>query len=172
MKVFAALFGALFFVAFAVLSVFLFGMRTKSPAALKPIRRMNRRYFNPRQRDPGTPGAYASLIGHTGRRTGASYKTPVVAEATEDGFVIALPYGSQADWLKNVLASGSATIVHEGSAHSVIEPEIVPIETVDAYFSPGARRSHRIFGTRECLRVRRAGVSEPTEHVATGSVQR
>lgn len=168
MKVFAALLGALVFVALAILSVFLFGMRTKSPAVLKAIRRMNRAYFNPRQRDPGTPGAYASLMGHIGRRTGASYETPVVAEATEDGFVIALPYGSQADWLKNVLASGSATIVHEGSAHSVIDPEVVPIETVDAYFSPGARRSHRLFGTRECLRVRRSDVREPTEQTSAG----
>jgi hypothetical protein len=38
----------------------------------------------------------------------------MVAFATDDGFVIALPYGPGADWVKNVLASGSATIVNEG----------------------------------------------------------
>jgi deazaflavin-dependent oxidoreductase (nitroreductase family) len=138
-----------------LLLVFTLGMRTKSPKVLDAIRRTNRAYINPRQRDAGTPGAYASLIRHTGRTTGASYETPVVAEATEDGFVIALPYGSRADWLKNVLASGSATILHEGEIHRLGEPEVVSIETADEYFTPKDRRAHRIFDTRECLRVRR-----------------
>jgi deazaflavin-dependent oxidoreductase (nitroreductase family) len=138
-----------------LLLVFTLGMRTKSPKVLDAIRRTNRAYINPRQRDAGTHGAYASLIRHTGRTTGASYETPVVAEATEDGFVIALPYGSRADWLKNVLASGSATILHEGEIHRLGEPEVVSIETADEYFTPKDRRAHRIFDTRECLRVRR-----------------
>lgn len=170
MRLLAVLVGVVFLVALAVLSVFTLGMRTKSPVVLKAIRRMNRAVFNPRQLDAGTAGAYASVIVHVGRRTGASYETPVVAESTGDGFVIALPYGSQADWLKNVLAIGSATIVHEGSAHRVADPEVVPMETVDAYFAPAARRSHRIFGTRECLRVRRSDVA-PTDVNSPGIVQ-
>jgi hypothetical protein len=40
--------------------------------------------------------------------------------------MIPLPYGSSADWLQNVRASGSAVIVHEGNTHRVDRPEIVP----------------------------------------------
>ncbi len=153
-RVLAVLVGGLCLAAAMLTAVFTLGMRTKSPVVLDAIRRTNRAYVNPRQRDAGTPGAYASLIRHHGRTTGAPYETPVVAEATEDGFVIALPYGSRADWLKNVLASGSATIVHDGATHRLGEPDVVPIDTADQYFSPGDRRAHRLFGTRECLRLR------------------
>ena len=154
-RVLAVLVGGLCLVAVLLLLVFTIGMRTKSPMVLGAIRRANRAYFNPRQRDAGAPGAYASLIRHTGRVTGASYETPVVAAATEDGFVIALPYGSQADWVKNVLASGSATMVNEGLTYRLSEPEVVSIGTADPCFSSKDQRAHRIFGTRECLRTRR-----------------
>ena len=39
--------------------------------------------------------------------------------------MIALPYGPGANWVRNVLASGSATIVHEGQTLDVDRPEIV-----------------------------------------------
>lgn len=35
--------------------------------------------------------------------------------AADDGFAIALPYGSRASWLQDELASGSASIVNEGA---------------------------------------------------------
>ena len=138
-----------------IFATFTFGMRTKSPFVLGTIRRFNRAYMNPRQRDAGLPGAYASVIQHTGRTTGTPYETPVVAAETEDGFVIALPYGTQADWLQNVLASGAATIVHEGDVLAVDRPEVLPIDAADAFFSPNDRRAHRLFGVDQCLRVRR-----------------
>ena len=103
----------------------------------------------------GQPGAYASIVRHIGRTSGTSYDNPVQAFPTEDGFVIGLPYGTRADWVKNVLAAGSATITHEGETYEVDQPHVVPYETVVSYFSPETRRSHRLFGTDQCLRVRR-----------------
>jgi hypothetical protein len=47
------------------------------------------------------------VIHHVGRTTGARYETPVVARPTDDGFAIALPYGTGADWLQNVLGQGA-----------------------------------------------------------------
>ena len=57
----------------------------------------------------------------------------------DDGFVVALPYGSNTDWLKNVLANGAATIVHDGNTYGVDRPEVVPLSTVGHQFSPGDR---------------------------------
>jgi hypothetical protein len=58
----------------------------------------------------------------------------VGAQPTDDGFVIALTYGLQADWTKNVLAAGSATIVHDGAEHPVVAPEVLPVDRyVDAF---------------------------------------
>jgi hypothetical protein len=58
-----------------------------------------------------------SVIQQHGRVSGHLYETPVVAVATDDGFMIALVYGRHSDGLENVLASGSASIVHEGRAY-------------------------------------------------------
>ena len=68
------------------------------------------------------------------------------AVAIDDGFVIALPYGPNTDWLKNVLASGSATIVDEGNTYDVDRPEVVPMAEADRYFSPGSACPWRVPG--------------------------
>jgi deazaflavin-dependent oxidoreductase (nitroreductase family) len=67
------------------------------------------------------------VVRHVGRTTGRPFETPVQAVVTDDWFVIALPYGANTDWLKNVLATKSATIVREGTTYTVDRPEIVPM---------------------------------------------
>lgn len=137
--------------------VFVVGMRKKSPPVLRAVRRMNRAVFNPKQMETaGTPGAYAAIVKHVGRTSGTEYETPVGAVATGDGFVIALPYGTKADWLQNVLAAGKATIVHDGETHEVAEPEVLPIRDAAEYFSEKDRRAHSVFGVHQALRLRRA----------------
>jgi deazaflavin-dependent oxidoreductase (nitroreductase family) len=148
--------GALLLVCCTLLVVFLLGMRSKSPFVLRPVIWLSRAVFNPMQmRSAGTPGAYAAVIRHRGRSSGRSYETPVGAVATDDGFVIALVYGSHTNWLQNVLASGSATIVHEGTAYAVDRPEIVPLGAAAAWLSASDQRGLRLFAVDQCLRVRR-----------------
>lgn len=140
----------------AIAFVYMLGMRAKSPLVQGPLIRLQRAFINPRQmRSAGTPGAYASVIRHRGRTSGRPYETPVGAVAADDGFVIALPYGSRANWVQNVLASGSATIVHEGQTYEVDQPEIVPMRAVAARFAAGDQRSFRWFAVDQALRVRR-----------------
>jgi deazaflavin-dependent oxidoreductase (nitroreductase family) len=137
--------------------IYVAGMRRKARWVQQPIIRISRALINPRQmRTAGTPGAYASVIQHRGRTSGRSYETPVGAVATDDGFVIALPYGSRVSWLRNVIASRSATIRHEGQTFVVDQPEIVPMAAVEQFFAPGERRTHRVFGVDQCLRLQRA----------------
>jgi deazaflavin-dependent oxidoreductase (nitroreductase family) len=143
--------------------VFVAGMRTKSPLVLDTVRRTGRAMRPLALKSAGTPGAYASVIRHVGRTTGRAYETPVGAVAIDDGFVIALPYGPNTDWLKNVVASGSATIVDEGSTHDVDRPEVLPMAEADHYFSRQDRRAHGVFGVDQCLRVRRLGPEEPVQ---------
>jgi deazaflavin-dependent oxidoreductase (nitroreductase family) len=143
--------------------VFVVGMRTKSPVVLDAVRKTGRAMKPLALKSAGTPGAYASVIRHAGRTTGRPYETPVQAVATDDGFVIALPYGSNTDWLKNVLARGSATIVDEGNTHEVNRPEIVPMAVAERHFAPQDQRSHRLFAVDQCLRVRRAQPDETSE---------
>jgi len=140
---------------------FVFGMRAKSPVVLRAIRRFNRRFMNPRQmKTAGTPGAYAGFVRHVGRRSGRVFETPVGPFATDDGFVIALPYGTSSDWVKNVLAAGSATLVTEGQTVEVDQPEIVPLGDVVDFLPSKERRNLRLFRVEQALRVHRRGASE------------
>jgi len=152
----ATLAGALILGVVAIAIVFLLAWRAKSPLVLKPLIRLQRAIINPRQmQSAGTPGAYASVIRHRGRVSGRPYETPVGAVAAGDGFVIGLVYGSRANWCQNVLASGSATIVHEGQTHQVDQPEIVSMQTVETHFTAGDQRGFRRFAVDQALRVRR-----------------
>lgn len=134
--------------------VWLLGMRDKDSAVVSRQRRLNRDLLNPKQMaTAGTPGAYAAVIRHTGRTSGRGYETPVGVERTEGGFTIALVYGSQSDWVRNVLAAGCATIVHQGQTYPVDHPQVLPIEVAAADFPPEAHRWHRLFGVAEVLRL-------------------
>jgi deazaflavin-dependent oxidoreductase (nitroreductase family) len=141
--------------------VFVTGMRAKSPAVVNGVRKLGRSMRPLAIKSAGGTGASASVVHHIGRTSGRSYSTPVTAVPIDDGFVIALPYGLSADWLKNVLASGSATIVHDGSTYEVDRPEVVPLSAVEHEFSPAGRRAHRLFGVEQCLRVRRPVPDQP-----------
>ena len=130
-------------------------IRTQSPRLLRAVRVFNRTFTNRLQRPfAGKPGAYASVIRHHGRRTGRSYETPIVPFATDDGFVISLPYGPTADWVENVLANGSAVLIHEGRTLTLDRPAVVPVAEVGGLFPPGEQRTHRVFGIEHCLRLR------------------
>jgi hypothetical protein len=47
---------------------------------------------------PWTPGL--GVVIHRGRRSGRSYQTPVNVFPARDGFVFALTYGPETDWVK------------------------------------------------------------------------
>lgn len=141
----------------ALAVIFVLGMRTKWPPVLNVVRGLSRAVFNPRQmKTAGTPGAYASVIRHHGRATGAPFETPVVALPTENGFVIALPYGTHSNWVKNVLKDESATIRHEGHTYRLDQPELISSMDVADVFSPADQRVQRWFGVDQCLRFHRA----------------
>lgn len=166
----AVLVGVLILTVLTVAAVFVLGMRAKWPPVLSVVRRLNRRFTNPRQmRSAGKPGAYASIIRHVGRRSGTRYETPVVPVPTDDGFLIPLPYGLHPDWLKNVLAAGSATIVREGHTYLVDHPETIPMETVITRFPASERGNLRRFRVSRCLQVRQVEEdgATPSEQLPT-----
>ena len=153
------IFAVLGLVALAAASGFLFilvAMRSKSPRMLRTVRRFNREVTNKVQmKNAGAPGAYASVIRHRGRKTGKQYETPVVPFPTDDAFLISLPYGPDADWCKNILAAGTATLVTEGETYAIAAPEIVATADVGHLFPAGEQRNHRVFNVEHCLRVQR-----------------
>lgn len=138
--------GGLLWIAFTV------SFRTRFRPVQNAVRQLNRRVLNPRQlRTAGRPGAWASVVHHVGRRSGAAYRTPVVIVPTDDSVVIALPYGPTADWVRNVLAAGSAAIEHQAQTIHVDRPEVVGAADADVVFSTREQRTHRLYGVTEFL---------------------
>lgn len=145
---------------------FFLGMRARSRLVRGVMIWFTRTVMNPRQmKSAGTPGAYAAVIRNRGRVSGKDYQTPVGAVVSDDGFVIALPYGTQSNWVRNVLAAGSATLVHEGHTYAVDRPQIVPMAGVESCFSKTDQRAQRMTRVDQCLRLHKvdeAAAAPPT----------
>jgi deazaflavin-dependent oxidoreductase (nitroreductase family) len=51
-----------------------------------------------------------AVISYRGRRSGKTYRTPMNVFHVGDAYVFALTYGSDVQWVKNVLAAGEADL--------------------------------------------------------------
>jgi deazaflavin-dependent oxidoreductase (nitroreductase family) len=66
-----------------------------------------------------------AVVVHVGRRSGRTYRTPVSFFTRADGYAIALFYGADAQWVRNVLAAGGADVETRGRRLHLVGPEIV-----------------------------------------------
>lgn len=63
-------------------------------------------------------------VHHRGRRSGREYRTPVKVFRRGDSYVVSLPYGSDSDWVKNVLAAGGCDLVTRGRRLQLVNPTV------------------------------------------------
>ena len=66
-----------------------------------------------------------AVVSHVGRRSGRVYRTPVNLFRDGDRYAIALTYGSDSQWVRNVLAAGAVDIETRGRRVRHVAPEIV-----------------------------------------------
>lgn len=98
----------------------------------KALTRFNRRVANPVARRFARMPPMA-LVVHVGRTSGKEYRTPVLAFPAAEGFAIALTYGRDVDWLKNVLAAGGCSVVRWGRTVELANPRVVGWTTGSLY---------------------------------------
>jgi deazaflavin-dependent oxidoreductase (nitroreductase family) len=65
------------------------------------------------------------ILTHVGRKSGKVYTTPVNVFRVPDGFIIALTYSSQSEWVKNVVAAGGCELKTRGKKYQLSTPNIV-----------------------------------------------
>src|ERR1700740_3405898 len=65
------------------------------------------------------------ILTHVGRKSGMVYRTPVNVFRASNGFVIALTYSSQSEWVKNVLAAGGCELKTRGKEYRLSSPKVV-----------------------------------------------
>jgi deazaflavin-dependent oxidoreductase (nitroreductase family) len=88
------------------------------------LRPFTTRLFNPLSRPFAgwLPGF--GILSYVGRKSGRLYRTPLNVFKRGDAYVFALTYGSEVDWVRNVLAAGQADLRSRGRDFHLVEPEL------------------------------------------------
>lgn len=60
-----------------------------------------------------------------GRSSGKVYRTPLDAHPVDDGYLFVPVYGSGSDWVKNVLAAGTASLEIDGNELDLVSPRLL-----------------------------------------------
>src|SRR5262244_1088634 len=97
---------------------------------------------------PWMPGL--GVVVHRGRRSGKAYQTPVNVFAANGGYVLALTYGPDTDWVKNVLAAGGCELRTGGRVIRLTSPRLVHDEARRG-IRPVERQVLRVLGVADFL---------------------
>ena len=93
------------------------------------------------------------ILTHVGRKSGKVYRTPINVFRASNGFIIALTYSSQSEWVKNVVAADGCELQPRGKKYQLSAPTVVRDPTRRRFPIPvrvllrivGAGRVHRAY---------------------------
>lgn len=94
-----------------------------------------------------------ALVEHRGRKSGRTYRSPVMAFRHGDKLVFALTYGPDTDWIRNVLAAGGGEVTTHGHRYRMSEPHIYTDEKASDMPPPIKFALRRILHVSEFLSV-------------------
>jgi deazaflavin-dependent oxidoreductase (nitroreductase family) len=89
------------------------------------FRRIATRYVNPVTRHVARKLPAFGILTHRGRKSGRMYQTPINVFRRGDAYYFFLTYGSDAQWVKNVLSTGSCSVETRGRVVDLVEPELI-----------------------------------------------
>jgi deazaflavin-dependent oxidoreductase (nitroreductase family) len=115
--------------------------------------RFNRKVANPVVRLVAGWLPPLAIVRHRGRRTGRDYATPVLAFGTEGGVVIAVLYGMNSDWVRNVRAAGRAEVQRRGESHEYEEARLVDGDEGLRLIPSVVRAPFRVLGVGHFVRL-------------------
>lgn len=110
---------------------------------------INKRVFNPR----AVAGGKWPVLTHVGRTSGATYHTPLDAHPVDGGYIFVLVYGSGSDWVRNILAAGSARLRVEGKEMDLAAPRVVGKDEAFQALAADVARPPRMLRITEFLRM-------------------
>jgi deazaflavin-dependent oxidoreductase (nitroreductase family) len=116
------------------------------------VARLNRDVLNPVMRHLAGLGPFVELE-HVGRRTGRVRRTTLMAFRDGDAVTIALTYGRELDWLRNVQAAGGCRM-HVGRRLVVLGvPQFLAPEVGSARMPIGPRQLLPVMGVQEFVEL-------------------
>jgi deazaflavin-dependent oxidoreductase (nitroreductase family) len=90
------------------------------------------------------------VVVHRGRTTRRRYRTPVNVFRSGEHYLIALTYGPDAQWVRNVLADGGCELETRGRRLRLTSPRLVHDERRQAV-PPPVRLALRLLGVADFL---------------------
>lgn len=87
----------------------------------KWLAQLNKRTFNKLEIKRGK----RPVLIHVGRSSGTTYHTPLDAHPVEGGYIFIMNYGADSDWVRNILAAGSARLKVGGDLVELESPRVV-----------------------------------------------
>jgi deazaflavin-dependent oxidoreductase (nitroreductase family) len=102
----------------------------------RSIARVNRRVTNHLLGGLARRLPWFGVVIHRGRTSGREYRTPVNVFRRADRFVIALTYGSNADWVRNVIAHDGCALETRGRTLRLSRPQLFHDESRHAVPAP------------------------------------
>jgi deazaflavin-dependent oxidoreductase (nitroreductase family) len=103
----------------------------------------------------GRKGIPFSVLHHTGRRSGRSYRTPVLVTCVGETIIIPLSYGDKVDWLRNVLAQDECKLMWQGEMIAAHQPAVLEAEAGLALLPEKQRALFARFQVEKFLRLMR-----------------
>jgi deazaflavin-dependent oxidoreductase (nitroreductase family) len=126
--------------------------------------RFNRTVANPVMRLAAGRLPPFAIIRHRGRVTGRNYATPVLAFGTNDGLVFGVLYGTNSDWVNNLLAAGRAKVKRRGEAHQYEQPRLIGRDEGMRLVPAIIRGPFRLIRVRNFVRLTVSPPMDPSAH--------
>lgn len=129
------------------------------------VARFNRRVTN------RITGPFASrlpgfaILYHIGRRSGRVFATPINIFRDGDDYIIALTYGPDTDWVKNVRAAGGCEVLTRGQRIRLVNPRIAA-DGVRRWAPPFVRFALGLADVPHSLRLTRVAQATAADAVA------
>ena len=95
------------------------------------------------------------ILGYRGRKSGKAYRTPMNVFRHGDAWVFALTYGSDVQWVKNVIAAGEATLEIRRRRIRLVAPELF-VDPQRRLMPLGVRQVLGLMRVSEFMRMRPA----------------
>jgi deazaflavin-dependent oxidoreductase (nitroreductase family) len=121
------------------------------------LRTFVKRFVNPvlRRLTRSSRGPFA-LLRHVGRRSGRTYEIPIMVWRVKDGFIIALTYGPQVDWLRNLRAADLGSLLWHRREYVFQRPEPIDAQAALPALPPLIRFVLRLRGEHDFVMLRDA----------------
>jgi len=95
-----------------------------------------------------------AILRHIGRHSGKPYETVIWVWLLGDSFVIALTYGPQVDWYRNLSAAGGGEVLWHKRVYGVGKPEPINLETALPAFPALFRLLFHWAGMQDFVRMK------------------